>query len=812
MTTESDLNTEIRFITTRLGKMISEQEGDAVYDAIEAVRKVAKAVRAKHKPSDIKVKQQLIESLDHKTAYCVIHAFSLFFQLVNMCEERARRRAIREKPNMRQSLASLFRKLREDNVSEKRLRQCLEQMEIEPVLTAHPTESKRRTALGHLMRLSESIENPDEILEALWQTREIRYHRISPLEEAKNCLFYFDKTIHNALVDYMRLFERELKKSYPNLSVKRPFLKMSSWVGGDRDGNPFVTPQVSLETMKLQHSLAIRLVQKQLSELVNELTHATPLSYKEQQKIADKKHYHPEEHVRDRIYNLLQLVKPGFIDQQYIIKELKEIREELLDQKATRAANGRLTDLIYQLETCGLVLADLDFRDHSGKLEDSRHEIIEEFETIGKIQSMYGNQAAHRFILSMTHSKEVVCDLLDCAKQAKVTDVDIVPLFETIDDLNRSADLLESLLKDKVYVKHLKQRGNIQEVMLGYSDSCKDGGYLAANWYLYSAQKKLSDVADKNEIGLRFFHGKGGTIDRGGGMSYRSLIAQPHAAHGARIRITEQGEVISLKYSHADIARRNLEQLTTGVIDSFCRAKEEDNVDASWEEVMGALADKSQAAYRNLIYETEDFETYLWSATPIDVVAELRIGSRPASRNTSRETENLRAISWVFSWTQSRHLLSAWYGIGSGLEKVIKEDRNLTKLKKMYKSWPFFSMLLDNAEASLAKTDLYIASRYASLVEDKDIRNNIFGRITEEHDKTVLNIQKITGHDKLLVRYPRLDNSIRLRNPYIDPLHYMQVNLLKEWRSQPPEKRSEETRRLLALTVNGIAFGMKATG
>lgn len=792
--------------------MIAEQEGEKVFQTVEKIRKITRAVRAKRKPGDIKAKRKLIASIDPQTTHSVVHAFSLFFQIVNICEERARRRSVLENPNLRHSLRDLFEKLKKDGVPARKVKECLAELEIEPVLTAHPTESKRRTTLSHLMRLSKSIKDPDEILEALWQTRETRFRKMSPVDEVKNCLFYFDRTIHQAVADYMRLFECELQQAYPNITLDKNFLKVSSWVGGDRDGNPFVTPKVSLQTLKMQHALAIDLVRQELEYLKSELTHATDQPVDQNAPVKEDRHFHPDELVRHRIYELWQMVKLGFTNVDYVIKELKDLRDILVKQNAKRAAHGRITDLIYKLEACGLHLGHLDFRDHSGKLKDKREEIIEEFKTIAKIQSIYGERAAHRFILSMTHSKATVVDLYKCAKASGVTTVDIVPLLETIDDLNRGAALLKDLLNDKTYRKHVKARGNIQEVMLGYSDSCKDGGYMAANWCLYKAQKSLSKVADDFGIKLRLFHGKGGTIDRGGGMSYRSLIAQPHAAHGARIRITEQGEVVSLKYSHPVIARRNLEQLTTGVIDAFCRKKERARVDPSWTKIMQRLAEASQDAYKDLVYRTEDFETYLWSATPIDVVAELRIGSRPASRSKSRETENLRAISWVFSWTQSRHLLSAWYGIGSALEDISQDKKTVTIMQKMYKKWPFFSMLLDNAEASLAKTDLYIAGRYASLVEDERVRDHIFGRIEAEYKRTVKQVQMITGHNKLLANNPRLAESIRLRNPYIDPLHYFQVKLLREWRACPPEKRTEHMRRLLALTVNGIAFGMKSTG
>ncbi|MFT5169971.1 MAG: phosphoenolpyruvate carboxylase [Lysobacterales bacterium] len=812
MTSANELRKNVRLLTTRLGDVIREQEGVKVFNTVEAIRHASRAVRSKHDPKEIRKKRKLIQSLDEKMAYKVVHAFSLFFQVVNLCEEMARRRSISDRPELRQSLRALFKSFDKAGVSSKKVQACLDDMEIQPVLTAHPTESKRRTTLMHLMRITDSLDNMDEVLETLWQTRETRNRLVSPLDEVNNCLFYFNTTIFDAIGDYMQLFEDELKRVYPKVSVNRPFLKFGNWVGGDRDGNPFITPEVSLETMRRQHELAVKLICEQLELLVAEISHASPNSPDLPKKEAHEDPFHLEEVLRRRIVSLIEKVKPGFTNEEYILKELKAVRKALIKQKAHRAANGRISRLIHQVESCGVVMAHLDFRDHSGKLETNRDEIVEEFKTIKKLQKLYGKRAAHRFILSMTSSAEIVLDAFSCAQKVKLDHIDIVPLFETVDDLHKAPQLLEKLFKNKIYRKHLRARDNVQEVMMGYSDSSKDGGYLAANWHLYDAQRKLSVCADHHKIKLRLFHGKGGTIDRGGGMSYRSLVAQPHAAHGARLRITEQGEVVSLKYSHPLIARRNLEQLTTGVMDAVCHEKERIKVDKNFETIMSKLGEDSRRVYRDLVYETPEFNDYFRAATPIDLVAELRIGSRPANRNAKKTMDNLRAIPWVFSWTQSRHLLPAWYGIGSALEKAIKDNDHLKQLQKMYKTWPFFSMVMDNAEISLAKTDLYIAGRYASLVEDENIREQILSRIKKEHAKSVSMVKAITGHKNLLEHHPRLAESIKLRNPYIDSLHYMQIRLLRDWRATKVDKRSESMRQLLALTVNGIAFGMKSTG
>ena len=806
------LNREFKLINERLRMIIREQAGDEVYQTFDKILAASVAVRRHHRQKDIAEKRRLFVEMDPEEIYAVVHAFNLFFQLLNLCEERARRRNIVARADLRHSLRDLFANLKRSGVTAERVEQCLAQMEIEPVLTAHPTESKRRTSKMQIMRLDEELENIDEILEALWQTREIRDRRMSPLNEVQNCLFYFERTIFQSVADFMRLFEKELARAYPDIKLKRTFLRFGSWVGGDRDGNPFVTPAISLKAARLQHELAVKLVRAQLTHLLAELSHATGVSAEDFQPDDLHSPFHVDERIRRRIEDLLKKVKPGYTDAGYVLRALREIRAQLVRQKAPRAADGRITDLIHQLEAGGLYLAHLDFRDHSGKLKENRDDVVEEFKTIRSIQDTYGEKAAHRFILSMTHDEHSILDLLRCAKDAGCPAIDLVPLFETVDDLHKAPKLLTNLFAHRTYKAHLKKRDGIQEVMLGYSDSSKDGSYLTANWELYNAQRQLSRTADRHGIRLRLFHGKGGTIDRGGGVTYRSLLAQPHAAHGARIRVTEQGEVVSLKYAHPLIARRNLEQLTSGVMDAFCFEQERQAVQPDWEETMNILSARSREVFRELVYETPAFQTYFWSATPIDFVAELKIGSRPASRVKSREMQYLRAIPWVFSWTQSRHMLSAWYGTGSALEHMVEREHGLTHLKQMYLEWPYFSMLMDNAEISLAKTDLYIAGRYASLVEDESVRELIFGKIKAEHDESVALVKKITGHKELLDHFPRLEKSIRLRNPYIDPLHYTQVRLLGEWRAERNKKRKEFLSRLLALTVNGIAFGMKSTG
>ena len=482
--------------------------------------------------------------------------------------------------------------------------------------------------------------------------------------------------------------------------------------------------------------------ERQCARLVQEITHASapPLQRGKAEPAGAVLPFQPYEAFRAKLAQLRSRLRAGKAEITEIIGTLEEVQRGLLRQDARRAAHGRLQRLLTQARTFGLHLAELDFRDHSGKLDSAPAELLAEFGTLREIQHAHGPLAARRFILSMTRSAGDLLRLFRLAERARALDVDLVPLFETIHDLENASGILAELCAAPRYRAHLKRRGDVQEVMIGYSDSNKDGGYLAANWFLYRAQKEMSRVAGECGIKLRLFHGKGGTIDRGGGASHRSLRAQPHAAPGGRIRITEQGEVISLKYSNPAIAQRNLEQLTSAVIAVQCLPTAEPVAAqlSQWEEHMNRLARLSLDAYQQLVYHTPEFAEYFWQATPIDLIEHLRLGSRPARRQQTTDIRQLRAIPWVFAWTQSRHLLSAWYGVGHALEEFQRQEAGgLAKLREMYQHWPFFQALLENAEVSLAKTELGIAAQYARLVRSPAVRDKIFGLIRREYDRSV---------------------------------------------------------------------------
>lgn len=810
------LRDDIQFMTRRLNAIIREHAGPAVARRVDRIIAVAEARHRGTPAGKLHLQLAFLQRLSVKEAYELTHAFSLFFQLVNVCEEKARLRHLEHHPSPSMSLRRMFSDFKKAGVSTARLQKVLDSCEIEPVFTAHPTEAKRRAIMNHLVRLNENWSDPEEILETLWHTEEVRQDRMTPLQEVENAMYYFSRTIFEAVANFYATFDAELQRAYPGVQRKRPFLTFASWVGGDRDGNPFVTPAITRTAVQWHHCVVTELYERQVAWLMEELTHGGDFQFSYDSPEEAKSKFHPSERIRAKVAEMRGKLRLGKYDIAELITGLEQVQAALKSRGAMRAAAGRVHRLILQARTFGSHLGEVDFRDHSGKLETAAGEIVEEFCAMRGIQAEYGESAAHRFILSMTRGAGDILELHRLARRARLQAVDLVPLFETIEDLRGAAKMLRELWSHAGYREHLKSRGGVQEVMVGYSDSNKDGGYLAANWLLYLAQRQISEVADEMGLGLRFFHGKGGTIDRGGGASYRSLRAQPDAAHGGRIRITEQGEVISLKYSNPLIAQRNLEQLTSAVIGAQCLKAQQPPAAKlkKWERWMDELANRSLEFYQDLVYHSPEFTQYFWQATPIDLIEHLRLGSRPTRRQAANtDLRQLRAIPWVFSWTQSRHLLSAWYGLGHALQSFVETHENgLQRLQEMYREWPFFHELLNNAELSLAKTNLEIAREYAELVRPAGLRDRVFARIQQEFDRSTSLVLQIVGRDELLSSQPVLAESIRRRNPYVDPLNYLQIRFLAQWRRTPPAKRTEDLRRLLALTVNGIAFGMKSTG
>ncbi len=892
---EESLRTEIRLLTTRLGAVVQEQSGPKVFAAIEELRQLSKRIRQHSDPQLIEASRRAVSRLRPDEATAVAHAFSLFFHLVNLCEERQRIRRLREYDRHERgapmSLRSTFAALRQARVPATALSSLFRSMRVEPVLTAHPTEAKRRSVLNHLWSIADALdripagsgaapEALDPWIEALWLTEEVRERPVTPEVEVEGELVYLEKTIYDLAGSLSERLQDELRRSKFRVVEPPPLVSFGSWVGGDRDGNPNVTPDFSVHAVAEVRRSVLAYYRRSAEQLL------TLLSFpcdgqgsledlrqslgQDFDRVPDLKSVEWADQPRELLRHKLRVMRArlertatrsegGYASAGDFVDDARLVENAVIELGAARVASLGPRRLRVAAEVFGFHGVTLDFRQHSslvraaaeqvleaqgrplgsdedriGAIQHLLHEspasgaapdneVLAEFATLREIQRSHGEQASHRFILSMTSSNADLWNAILLAHAAGLviaehgrlrSSVDFIPLFETYDDLDRCPGLLDELFSDPLYRSLLESRGAFQEVMLGYSDSVKDAGYVAANWALYRAQDGLTRVAARHGISLGFFHGKGGSIDRGGGGSYRAVQAQPHSAPGGRMRITEQGEVISLKYSNPVIAERNLEQLLASVIGAnlFHRAKVNHSRLARWQECASELAGHSRTYYRDLVYGTPEFPQYFYQATPIDLIEHLPLGSRPARRLTGRDICDLRAIPWVFAWTQSRHFLPSWYGLGYALERYsqAKGPKALGWLREMYKHWPFFSVLLDNAEVSLAKTDLFIAGRYAQLVRPAALGEAIFKRVEDEYHRSRRMVLLVVERSHLLARQPVLAESIRLRNPYVDPLNLLQIRFLAEWRQA--RKPRPELLRALQVTVGGIAFGMKSTG
>ncbi len=901
------LRRDVRFLTTLLGDVIREQEGEQLFASIEQIRGLAKSIRREPDAEKIRRQKDLIRSLSFEEAYKVARAFTIYFQLVNIAEEAQRVRRIREyekDPSLFQdmSLRKLFSDLKDRGIPGPEVLSFMSRMDIELVLTAHPTEAKRRTVLDHLLRIASGLGALDrgdltltekeaqtqgikETLEILWQTAEIRQRKVEVLDEVDQTLFYFQRTILSLLPDIHQKVRGEYERFFgPCLKMPAPFIRFGSWVGADRDGNPYVTCEVTKNAAAMHRRLILKTYLAAIEGLIRKFSqseHRVKVSRKLKTSLeADEKlfpelakelgRYETSEIYRKKFSFMYQKLESAFSKKRFeyhaddFVSDLELVKESLELNKGILASSGDLDRLIAQAKFFGFHLAQLDFRDHSKKIhglvrqlfpdaslsEDfllkkilapqekvrvasltpESKDVAEQLRTIKNLREKVDAQIVDDYILSMTETPEDVLALFYLAttsglihvSRKKVTQslIGIVPLFETIGALDRAHEVMEKLFSMPVYRSYLRSRGDVQEVMLGYSDSSKDGGYLTANWKLYNTQKQLVKTAERFDVKLRLFHGKGGTIDRGGGESHKAILAQPYAASDGKMKVTEQGEVVAQKYANSVIAGRNLEQLITAVVWTNLVSKgevEKDKRISEWERRMEVISAHSYSFYRNLIFETPDFLHFYNQATPIKVLQMAKIGSRPATRGSKKTFEELRAIPWVFSWIQSRYIVSAWYGIGHALDAYIRDrgPEGLDELREMYKEWAFFRSLIHNAQISLAKTDLYTAEQYAALVEDAGLRERIHGRIADEYKLAVEKVLTISSQKELLDFNRVLKDSIRHRNPYVDPLNYLQIRFLEEIQKEnlsPDDPKRQTLDEILLLTVNGIAFGMKSTG
>ncbi len=911
---DEPLRRDINLLGRVLGEVLVEQEGRKLFDIEEEMRLLCKQLRFDFDPDLYAQIKHRIEQMSATELEKVVRAFSVYFQLVNIAERYhrvRRRRQYEDSPNnapQRASLGSVLSRANEEGMDSGSLQTVLDKINVGLVLTAHPTETLRRSVrrkhvnIGHMLESFESglltwrerrrlEEKLTEEITVLWQTDELRTRRPEVTQEIQRTLLFFEDPLISATLDVYREFEDELARQFPdNTPTLHKVLEFGSWVGGDQDGNPFVGPETLSTALSLHSALILDRHAKSVRSLADhmsqsrELTGATDellISIEHDENLIGSMAQQSGDDQNETYRRKLLLVEarlrqtrdePGsevsYKGVGEFLEDLLLIQRSLYEHGGARVAEGGLRDCIRQAEIFGFHLAKLDVRQEStlifnaaselilattgqstdqmdeperaallrdllsdptlelyepeGVSEETRR-VLDTFDRIRQAKDDFSEPPVETFILSMAHHSSDVLSVQLLARRVGLLETDsegrcttnyikVTPLFETIEDLERAPRVLRNLLKDPFYRSSLARSEDLQEIMLGYSDSGKDAGYVTSNWTLYKAQQELTSVADEYGVELRLFHGRGGSAGRGGGPSYEAIMAQPAGTLGGKIRITEQGEVISFKYSMQGLARRNLNTVLAAVLEASVGSSGR-SPDTSWLKAMENLSSVAQDVYRSLVYRDPDFLTFFSQASPITELSMLNMGSRPARRVQSPNVESLRAIPWVFAWTQNRFLLPSWYGTGTAFAEYLEKPGGLDTLREMYKEWPFFRTLVNFAQMTLAKSDLRIAETYTTLVEDPGIRKRIWERISEEHAACLKSFTEITGYGELLDDSPVLQRSIRLRNPYVDPLSYIQVELLHRLRSLPEgsEERDEVGDTLLR-TISGISSGLLNTG
>jgi phosphoenolpyruvate carboxylase len=904
---------DIRLLGRLLGDTVRSQEGQEIFDIVESIRQTSIRFLKENSPEAKQALEKILNRLTTEQAVLVLRAFSYFLQLANIAEDQHHVRRTRfhdisgsapRKGSMDKALLTAV----EQGVKPSEIEAFFETALVVPVLTAHPTEVRRKSTMRREAEISKLIEKRElgkwseretaaidvalcrEVL-TIWQTDLLRRTKLQIVDEIQNGLSYYDQTFFEVLPKFYVALENSLNEMGIPIDGQaiKPFLRMGSWIGGDRDGNPFVTADVLKTTLRKQNAHILTRYLEETHRLGSELSLSTNVVQMSQklielaEKSPDRSPHRQGEPYRRAISGVYaRLVAtligfgspaparspigqaPPYSSPVEFLSDLHVIRDSLKENGSELIAQGRLALLCRAVECFGFHLATLDMRQNSDKHEFVINELFSAIDTTisygeldekGRVelltaelrtgrpllrpdwaytdqtsseiaileeaataQEIYGKNAITTAIISNTQSVSDLLELAILMKQVGMispegqSDINIVPLFETIPDLRNCVPIMDELLSIPEYKRLLKARGGIQEVMLGYSDSNKDGGFVTSGWELYKAETGLIELFARHNIGLRLFHGRGGTVGRGGGPSYEAILAQPKGAVQGQIRVTEQGETISFKYSTPAMGRRNLESLAAATFEATLLAPASDEaIPSRFMEAMEALSAEAYKAYRGLVYETDGFEDYFWDSTVINEIATLNIGSRPASRKKTRRVEDLRAIPWVFSWAQCRLMLPGWYGFGAAVEKWLENnpENGLETLREMYEKWPFFRTQLSNMDMVLAKSDLAIASRYAELVPDVQLRNHIFGAICQEWQSTIKALLVISSTEQLLQQNPLLKRSIRNRFAYLDPLNHLQVELLRKNREKGENPRAL---RGIHIAINGIAAGLRNSG
>ncbi|MCS6992276.1 MAG: phosphoenolpyruvate carboxylase [Anaerolineales bacterium] len=899
------LSESIHLLGDLLGEVLSELESPEIFQVEEQIRAEAKARRAGQEGAETHL-QAIVAALSPSDLRAVAAAFATYFDLVNVVEETFRVHVLRQQAAERypapvhDSIEEAIIQLKERGVTQEQMADLLEHLSIELVLTAHPTEARRRTVLSKLQRIATLLETyhrngllPHEKealkdamraeISALWLTDRDRTAKLAVTDEVRTGLYFVESVFWDAIPRIYADLDHALERHYPGLRAPRAWLTLGSWIGGDRDGNPNVTREVTAETLRLHRGLTVETYRRTLQDVARSLSlsanrlppPAELIAWVESRRpfpehaayIAERYAAEPyrlaltllsaelaEASQEDMKSNLLrQHPRPARVSVELLRQPLDMIAAHI----PARIAQDRLLTLRRQVEIFGLHAARLDIREESSRLNAALGEVLralgmcpnfeqlpaEErlhllshlltnplpelaprpgvtnataetwavFQLVERARRIYGAELFGPFIISMTHSAADVLTVLLLARWTGNTGgFPICPLFESVDDLRRASEILTALFRSDIYRENLSACGNEQMVMIGYSDSNKDGGYLMANWMLYQAQEAVTRTAQEYGIRLTIFHGRGGTVARGGGPANRAIRAQPAGSIHGRFRVTEQGEVISSRYANPTLAHRHLEQIASAVLLASAPHPHPENIPSAWRAALDQMASAAHRTYRQLVYETPGFLEFWQAVTPIDEIKRLQLGSRPASRAAVADVTRIRAIPWVFSWMQSRYNLPGWYGLGSGLLSV----RDLPLLREMYAGWAFFRTLLDNSEISLLKADMDIAAHYASLDPHPTRAQTLFRQIRTEYDQTREAVLNISGHQNLLDSEPYTQTAVRLRNPYIDPLNFIQVEVLRRLRALPEREspQADALHQVIVLTINGIAAGLKNTG
>ncbi len=876
---------EVKLVGALLGQVIGEQEGDPLFELVEQLRRAAIRRRsADDAPLD---GRSTLDGRPIPELLAVARAFTAYFLLINLAEEKHRVRMLRRRERagtLPESIADAVGQLARSEMSTAQLRELLGRLLLRPVLTAHPTEARRRTVLvaqRRLYRLLDRFDDPRltrrqdrdlrrrlrEEITVLWQTSQARRERPTPLDEVRAAMVFFDETLFRVTPQLYRALDTALldrgrheDRSGSREPAARPFLRWGSWIGGDRDGHPGVTADVTRATLRiqadhvlhgyrnvadrLQQTIAIaddraRVPDAFVRRLATSLKPFPALRADLDRRFAGQPYRQAFGVIGERIDRTRRRLtggrgerRGGYDTPAQLLEDLRAIQASLGAHGADRVAWGEVQDLVWQVETFGFHLAALEVRQHAdahrSALEHLRanesaaegREALATLRAVRELQAMFGAEALPRYVVSFTRDPADIAAVLEldalASPEAGPLELDLVPLLESRDALIGAADLLRRLFDDPAYGEHLERRGMRQEVMLGYSDSNKEAGYLAAAWSLHEAQEQLVTVAREAGVGLTLFHGRGGTIGRGGGPANRAVLAQAAGSVDGRLALTEQGEMIAERYPSPTIAQRHLEQLTSAVLlasrpgHAWITAEQADR----WRPMITELAALAEAAYRRLVWDDPDFAEFFHRATPVDEISRMELGSRPARRAATPSLESLRAIPWVFAWSQSRTNLPAWYGVGTALgEYADRHPDGRRDLAEAYRRWSFFGSLIDNVELGLAIADPALAARYAGLAGDDPVMGRIAATIEEERQRTVAELTRLTGNDRLLEGSPRLRRSIDLRTPYVDVLSELQIHALERLRSGDLSANDRSAaEELLQLSVGGVAAGLQHTG